>query len=140
MWTTRNPIGGIWLTKSPNGTRIAPFRPVDPARVADPVGDDSDEAQDHADEDDEMGGVLPDREAGRRPGRGERVLGQVEDQDEGDRRGAGLRQAGDTSGGCWAGLGDGHRAPLASLSLTWAIISDSRETCQLFRQQPRAIE
>ena len=103
----RNPIGGIWLTKSPNGTRISPFRPVDPARVADPVGDDADEAQDHADEDDEMGRVLPEREPGRRLGGRERVLRQVEDQAEGDRCGTGLGEAGDSTGGGSGGLGAG---------------------------------
>ena len=111
-------MGGIWLTKSPNGTWVSPFRPVDPARVADPVGDDADEAQDHSDEDDEMGRVLPDREPGRRPGGRERVLGQVEDQAEGDRRGTGLGQAGDARAGARAGWGLVATVPLASLSLT----------------------
>src|SRR4029079_13970489 len=119
MWTIRNPMGGIWLTKSPNGTWVSPFRPVDPARVADPVGDDADEAQDHSDEDDEMGRVLPDREPGRRPGRREGMLRQVEDQAEDDRRGTGLRQAGDAVGGGSDGLGVGsHGSSRPSIANT----------------------
>src|SRR5690348_4769323 len=97
MWTSRNPTGGIWLTKSPKGIAGAPFRPIRSARVAEPVGDDAGEPQDHADEDDEVSRMLARREA--RADRRERVLGQVEDEAEHDRRGPGLGQAGDGAGG-----------------------------------------
>src|SRR6478672_6270475 len=110
MWTARNPMGGIWFTKSPNGIRVSPFRPVRPARLADPVGDDADEAQDHSDEYDEVGGMLPEAEPGRCRRRGERVLRQVEDQPEGDRRCAELRQAGDRPVPAGGGLGAVHGA------------------------------
>src|SRR5690348_12822289 len=103
MWMTRNPIGGIWLTKSPKGIAGAPFRPIRSARVAEPVGDHAGEPQDHADENHEMGGVLTGREP--RADRGERVLGQVEDKAEQDRRGPDLRQAGDGAGGARLGHG-----------------------------------
>src|SRR5204862_7093480 len=95
MWIARNPIGGIPLMKSPIGMSIAPFRPAVPARLANPVDDHAGETQDHSDENDEMGGMLPGAEGGSR--RAERVLGGVEDETEGDRRGPELRQPRDRS-------------------------------------------
>jgi hypothetical protein len=67
----------------------------------DPIGDDADEDDDHADEDHEVGGMLTQREAGRSVNGGrERVLAEVEDEPERDRRGAHLGEAGNglTSG------------------------------------------
>ena len=55
-------MGGIWLTKSPNGTAITPFLPDLPALRTDPVGDDAGEDEDHPDHDHEMGEVLLERE------------------------------------------------------------------------------
>src|SRR5688500_997061 len=96
MWIARNPIGGIWLTKSPNGMPSASFLPDQPALGADPVGDDAGEGEGQPGDDDEMGKVLPERE---RPD--ELVVDRVEDgvgdeieeQPRGDHRGAGLREA-----------------------------------------------
>src|SRR5262245_41777468 len=140
MWTSRNPMGGIWLTKSPNGTRIAPFRPGRSARMADPVDDDAGEAQDRSDEDDEMGGVLPEAESARRGRGSEGVLGQVEDEPEGDGHGAELGQAGDRPAFAGGGLRNLHDASRGSLSLTSAIFIREMTTCQLFDQRKRAIE
>jgi hypothetical protein len=76
------------------------FLPASPAFEADPVGDDADEDEDHPDEDDEMGEVLPQRE-GPEPGVcrvREVVLDEVEEQSEGDHDRAELRGAGDRRG------------------------------------------
>src|SRR5690242_8109124 len=111
-------MGGIWLTKSPNGISIAPFRPVRPARLADPVGDHAEEAQDHSDEDDEVRRVLSEAEAAVDGGPSERVLRQVEDEAEGDRASAQLRQGGDglpVASRVWL---EHRMVPRASLSLT----------------------
>src|SRR5829696_6820634 len=95
MWTARNPIGGMALTKSPNGIARTPFVPVEPACGAGPVGDDAREDQDHPDEDDEVRGVLAHRETGRdgvvQVG-DERVLDEVEREADDDRHGAELRK------------------------------------------------
>src|SRR3954454_5693848 len=99
MWIARKPMGGIWLTKSPKGIARAPFRPVQPAAHPEPVDDHADEDQDHPDEDDEVGCVLAKAEPAGRPHRRERVLGKVEHEPEGDRRGACLDEAGNAGGG-----------------------------------------
>src|SRR5436305_1429131 len=104
MWIARNPMGGIWLTKSPNGTASAPFLAAASGRLSDAVGDDAGEPEDHADEDDEVGGVLANREPARRRGC-ERMLRKVEHEAERDRRDTGLRQRGNGAG---AGLAIVH--------------------------------
>src|SRR4051794_38890334 len=94
MWMMRNPMGGMLLTKSPNGIARTPFLPVTPARRVDPVGDDAGEDEDHSEEHDEVRRVLAHGEPGNHlvvEVGDERVLNEVRDEAEDDRQGTGLR-------------------------------------------------
>jgi len=77
-------MGGIWLTKSPNGIASAPFRRPMSAVALDAIADDGAQDEDHAEQHHEVGGVLAGREAAAGRG-GEAVLREVEDQAEHDR-------------------------------------------------------
>ena len=113
MWIARNPIGGMALTKSPNGIARTPFLPVEPACCADPVPDDAAEDEDHPDENDEVRGVLAGREAGHdgvvELG-DERVHDEVEGEADDDRQRAELREGWDGRLGARRGSHAGHRA------------------------------
>src|SRR3954469_23255189 len=94
MWMMRNPMGGMLLTKSPNGIARTPFLPVAPARRVDPVDEDAGEDEDHSEEHDEGRRVLAHREPRDHlvmEVRDERVLDEVRDEAEDDRQGTCLR-------------------------------------------------